>query len=536
MSQSPVAFLSYVRLDDQHESGRLTEFCKRLSGELTIQTGEKFHIFQDQDDIEWGQQWLLRINESLDAVTFLIPIITPGFFKSPSCRDELERFLDREKSLNRNDLILPVYYVTSKILDDPEKRKTDSLAEVIAARQRLDWREFRFEPFASPLVGKMIERMAKQIVAALERDQVKTKPAPPRFAAIANSGNNPQTTYPPSGEQVEATGQTAEASRGPEQKTEPSIRVVDALHRGHHSTLTDALHAAKPGDKILVRPGLYKEGVAIEKPVEIIGDGDPGEVVIEATGKQSVLFKATMGRITNLTLRQAGGGNWASVDIAQGRLDLDGCDITGQGFTCVAIRGGADPRLRRNRIHDGKHAGVFVFENGLGTFEDNDIFGNALAGVCISQGGNPTLRRNRIHDGLQGGVMAWENGQGTLEDNDIFGNALAGMEIKTGGNLTLRGNRIHDGKQVGVMVWENGQGTLEDNDIFGNALAGVEIKTGGNPTLRRNRISKNGSQAIRVSTGGGGVFEGNDLRGNAKGSWEIAQDCLEKVQRANNQE
>ena len=27
MVQVPVAFLSYVRLDDQHENGRLSEFC-----------------------------------------------------------------------------------------------------------------------------------------------------------------------------------------------------------------------------------------------------------------------------------------------------------------------------------------------------------------------------------------------------------------------------------------------------------------------------------------------------------------------------
>src|SRR5262245_27655205 len=103
---SPVAFMSYVRFDDEHENGRLTEFCKRLSGEVRVQMGEKFQIFQDRNDITWGQQWQERIDESLDAVTFLIPILTPGFFKSVACRAELERFLQREKRLKRNDLIL----------------------------------------------------------------------------------------------------------------------------------------------------------------------------------------------------------------------------------------------------------------------------------------------------------------------------------------------------------------------------------------------------------------------------------------------
>jgi hypothetical protein len=33
-------------------------------------------------------------------VTLLIPIITPAFFHSPACREELTRFLERERSLN----------------------------------------------------------------------------------------------------------------------------------------------------------------------------------------------------------------------------------------------------------------------------------------------------------------------------------------------------------------------------------------------------------------------------------------------------
>ena len=90
VSQQPVAFMSYVRFDDEHENGRLTQFCQRLSGEVQLQTGEKFPIFQDRKDIAWGQQWQERLDESLDEVTFLILILTPGFFKSSACRNLVE--------------------------------------------------------------------------------------------------------------------------------------------------------------------------------------------------------------------------------------------------------------------------------------------------------------------------------------------------------------------------------------------------------------------------------------------------------------
>jgi len=37
-------------------------------------------------------------------------------------------------------------------------------------------------------------------------------------------------------------------------RLEPPTRIVDALHRGDHATLVDALNAARPGDRILIRP------------------------------------------------------------------------------------------------------------------------------------------------------------------------------------------------------------------------------------------------------------------------------------------
>ncbi len=554
ISQSPAGFLSYVRADDQHERGRLTEFAERLSGEVRMQSGDTFQIFQDRNDIAWGQQWKSRVDESVDGATFLITIITPTFFKSPQCRDELQRFLDREKQLKRADLILPVYYVNCPILNDERKRVSDPLAKILSDRQYADWRELRFEPFTSPQIGKTLAKMATQIVEALERGQgERTQRESPKAIAnkkrdrklknntkrkVISSTASDEVQSGSAGTRSEAgeLAELAESERGPAQKTEAPTLVVDALHRGDHSTLTDALAAAKPGHRILVRPGLYREGVVIDKPVEVIGDGELGDVVIEATGANVILFKANMGRVANLTLRQAGGEAFYGVDITQGRLDLEGCDITSQGLTCVAIHGGADPRLRRNVIHNGEQAGVAVFGNAQGTLEDNDIFGNTLSGVYIKDGGNPTLRRNRIHDGMGSGVFVHDKGQGTIEDNDIFGNALSGVEIKEEGNPTLRRNRIHDGKQVGVYVNKKGRGTLEDNDIFENRTSGLFVKGGGNPTLRHNRISKNGGHAITIVEGGGGVFEENDLRDNAKGAWLISAESKDRVKRKANRD
>lgn len=540
----PVAFMSYVRFDDKHESGRLTEFRNRLSGEVRMQTGEDFPIFQDRNDIQWGQNWKERVEDSLDGATFLIPIITPSFFNSAACREELERFLAREKKLKRNDLVLPVYYVSSPVLDDDSKRAEDELAQEIAKHQFADWRELRFEPFTSPQVSKTLANLAIQIRNALERGQ-QPKVVATKHKAVKKGGrpSKPKATrvqqstsaQADSSAQVAESGESSATTQSPTVKTPIPTIIVDPFHRGDFPTITEAIAKAKPGDRILIRPGLYQEGLVINKPLEIIGDGEPGEVVIQAIGKNAVLFKTTMGRISNLSLRQMGGGDWYCVDIAQGRLELEGCDITSQSWSCVAIHEGADPRLRRNRIHDAKEDGIVIYNNGQGTLEDNDIFGTDLSGVEIKTDANPVVRRNRIHDG-GAGILVWEKGGGTIEDNDIFGNELSGIEIREEGNPIVRHNRIHDGKLVGVTVGKKGRGTLEDNDIFSNTGSGVEIREEGNPIVRHNRINKNGFNAFFIHTRGAGTIEDNDLRDNGKGAWSISADSEPNVKRARNQE
>jgi F-box protein 11 len=220
--------------------------------------------------------------------------------------------------------------------------------------------------------------------------------------------------------------------------------VVDAFHRGDFTTIGEAIKTASPGDRILVRPGLYPESLVIDKPLEILGDGPAADIQIHARGAHVVVFRTNISRIANLTLRQAGGeGTWYSVDIGQGRLELEDCDITSHSGACVAIHGGADPRLRRNTIHDGKDLGVWVHDQGLGILEDNDITANAGAGVAIKTGGNPTLRRNRINRNEFDAVRIYLGGRGVVEDNDLTGNKRGAWDIAADSrrNVTRARNR-----------------------------------------------------------------------------------------------
>jgi nitrous oxidase accessory protein NosD len=284
---------------------------------------------------------------------------------------------------------------------------------------------------------------------------------------------------------------------------------------GKCSTINATLQQAKAGDRIMVKTGLYRENLVINKTIELIAEGSP---VIESSNNHCIWMQADSAVVRGFTLqcRAKVEDYRTAVSVPQGQLVLEHCDITSDSLSCVEVCGkGSHVILRGCKIHDSKSgSGVIIYDQATGQLEDCDIFGNAHSGVAISEGGNPVIRRCQIHDGKQGGVYVHDNGSGTLEDCDIFGSALTGVTIRTGGNPLIRRCQIHDEKIRGVWVFENGSGQLEDCDIFGN-LVGVEICMGGNPVIRRCQIHDQKADGVNVNENGSGILEDCDIFGNA---------------------
>jgi nitrous oxidase accessory protein NosD len=237
---------------------------------------------------------------------------------------------------------------------------------------------------------------------------------------------------------------------------------------GMFPTVSGAIKAADRDDRILVRPGQYEDSLVVDKPLEIIGDG-PRQSIEIWSGNNSVLsFSAVYGRVAGLTLRRRGGNQHYGVSIRHGRLQLEGCDISSEAGSCLYVYRGADPVVRQNMINNGHEYGVFVYEGGRGTFEDNEIFGCRWANVRVQEGSTPVFRRNVIRDGVESGVRVLDTGLGLFEQNVITGNGHSGVLIEAYGYPTLRGNRITLNADYGVKVLQDGAGVFEDNDLTGN--------------------------------------------------------------------
>ena len=157
------AFLSYTRIDDKYHGGAISRFREQLSLAVRAITAKPFEIFQDVDGVGLGENWRKRLNIALGEARFFIPILTPSFFASEPCRNELQTFLEFEAESGRDDLILPVYWIRYRVLDDANARAGDPLASIICQRQRWDWLNLALKPYSSPKVRKSLELLALKI-------------------------------------------------------------------------------------------------------------------------------------------------------------------------------------------------------------------------------------------------------------------------------------------------------------------------------------------------------------------------------------
>jgi CheY-like chemotaxis protein len=162
--------LSYTRKDDEFFGGYITEFRKMLENAVHVVTGEQsFQVFQDIDGLVVGEHWQKKLAEVIHSLSFFVPMLSPLFFNSKPCREETGQFLEHERVLERDDLILPIYFLTTAKLEKEEEKAKDSLATEFADRQMFDWRRQANVPLQEPAAREAILALARAIENAIKR-------------------------------------------------------------------------------------------------------------------------------------------------------------------------------------------------------------------------------------------------------------------------------------------------------------------------------------------------------------------------------
>ncbi len=308
-----------------------------------------------------------------------------------------------------------------------------------------------------------------------------------------------------------------------------------------YRSITAALQDAWPGQRIVVRAGIYRESLAVIRPVEILTASGERDVVIESSGPPCLVLQAETALVRGLTLVQraanATQAAWA-LDVPAGRPVIEDCRLSinasAPWSAAIFVHGQtADPRIRRCAIQDVPCSAVLVSDRARGVLEDCVISGAgnpaapAVAGIT---GAQTALLRCRVEHAGGAGVWCGDGGAVQLDGCDLSGCAGAGIEV-SGGAPVVRRSRILQPRGAGVWVTNGGRGQFEDCEVVGTGGPGVWLASGATPTFRRCGVRDSGADGISVSDNAWGTFEDCQVQGPAQSALQVARGGNPKLRR-----
>jgi nitrous oxidase accessory protein len=248
---------------------------------------------------------------------------------------------------------------------------------------------------------------------------------------------------------------------------------------GPFNSVGDAVQAAAPGSRIVVRAGTYNEPmVVVDRPLEIVGEGWP---VLDAEGEHQILLvTADSVRVHGLVLRNVG------VSYVEDRA-------------AIKVKEASDCTIEGNRIENA-FFGIYLAQASGCRVVNNEIVGIGSRetasgnGIHLWYSKDIQIRGNRIEGHRDGIYFEF------VEDSEVSGNLSRhnvryGLHFMFSHRCVYRDNTFEE-NNAGVAVMYTKQVTMEGNhfiDNWGGAAFGLLLKDitdsriVGN-TFRRNSV------------------------------------------------
>ncbi|MDP8979836.1 MAG: right-handed parallel beta-helix repeat-containing protein [Acidobacteriota bacterium] len=213
----------------------------------------------------------------------------------------------------------------------------------------------------------------------------------------------------------------------------PPQTISAGVSRTDFPTIASALGQARPGDTVMVLPGVYSETVRIPEGVQLKASR-AREVIIEGGLIAENVHRA---RVEGVQFRGGSG-----VRILSSEITLLRCEISRSAEAGIVFRGASTGLVAACSIHDNAGAGIAIEDNASPSIENNVISANGTQPGALQ----PGLQRNFVVNVITGNVFFGNGIEGIrppegslLRTNYMVGSGKAGTVPRT--RTTPRGPR-----------------------------------------------------------------------------------------------
>src|SRR5579862_8053593 len=170
---------------------------------------------------------------------------------------------------------------------------------------------------------------------------------------------------------------------------------VSRYGEADYDTITDALRAAWPGARILVRSGTYRESLRITKSVELIGDTPASLVTVESAERPCVVMASDYAHVSGITFKRVSfSGHLLSehdegaLTVPRGHLVVSACSVlTERGTGVAAFSNRANVEISSTEFKCKENLSIRIKNGATATVEECIFDGGSFSAIWLSSAG-----------------------------------------------------------------------------------------------------------------------------------------------------
>ncbi len=287
-------------------------------------------------------------------------------------------------------------------------------------------------------------------------------------------------------------------------------------------SLTAALAVARPGDRIVVRAGSYREPlIVVGLPVEIVGEGAPSflggehstlEIRADGVTIRGLVFEG----VTPSSIEDRA----AILVNAASRCRIEDNRITGGSFG-IYVKGSTGCRIARNRVSGlagGTHSagnGIHLWRSREVVIENNEVEGQR-DGIYFEFAARAAVRGNTVTRSQRYGLHFMRSDSCVYERNNFVANG-AGVAVMYSRGVRMLDNRFErnwGSAAYGLLLKEISDGVVAGNRFVRNTVA-LHLDDSNRNLITGNSFEANGWAVKVLANASDNRFEGNSFLGNS---------------------